>query len=189
MIVNLTNVFMDEVLALIDTSTFPSGEFEGWYGSIHKVESSGKLYALKVFKETMHEDVSNGKVSAYDYDILKTLKNSEHYPTVHAYKKRKWMLVDWVDGVPFRNVPNKELYFSQLQRAYRDSIQAGWFPDDVKGDNLVYSNGRLMIIDVGSYLPVVFGISYDIDRRVEFVINHAHIYPSVRDEAPYKLNE
>lgn len=185
MITNLTNLFMNEVLALIDTSTFPFGEFEGWYGSIHKVESSGKLYALKVFKDIMHEDVSNGKLAAYDYEILKTLNNSEHYPTIHAYKERDWMLVDWIDGVPFRNVPNKELYFSQLYKAYKDAVQAGWLPDDVKGDNLVYSNGKLMIIDVGSYLPVIPDLDYNIGDRVEFVINHAHIYPSIRDKAPY----
>jgi serine/threonine protein kinase len=178
--------YLKELLESTDSGSF-SFIAEGWYGSVYKVYLDGKHYALKKFKPIMREDVVNQKVAVFDYEVLETLGHSKHYPTLQCYKENEWMLTDWIDGVPFRNVSNKELYFSQLHRAYRDAIEAGWFPDDVKGDNLMFINGQVMIIDVGSYLPIIPNIEYNIDDRVEFVIEHAHVYPSVRDKSPYNL--
>lgn len=187
MITNVTSIFDNGVLESIDPGALSFGRFEGWYGSIHKFVYKGQNYALKVFKDTMHKEVSNNKIAAYDYVILKDLKKSIHYPTLHAYKDKEWMITDWIDGEPFREVDNKEFFFSQLYNAYQHSIDAGWYPDDVKGDNLIYHKGKVTIIDVGSYLPVIPDLDYNIAERVDFVIKHAHIYPSVRDESPYKL--
>lgn len=190
MIENVTKLFDDRLLKAIDLGSFDSPISEGWYGSVYKVKIFGKSYAIKTFKPTMHIDIEKLNVAAYDYHILKTLNQSKYYPTIHAFKEREWMLVDWIDGIPFRNVSDKESFSSQMYDAYKDSVQAGWFPDDVKGNNLLYSNGSIMIIDVGAYLPVVSNIEYSITDRIEFVLKHADTYPSVRDESPYdfKIN-
>ena len=189
MIKNLTNIFDTELLESLDPGSISSVKYEGWFGTVYKIDILNKSYALKVFKETMHNGIANRDIAVYDYEVLETLNNSSHYPTLHAYKENQWMLVDWVIGKPFRTVSNKEAYSSQLYNAYRDAVNAGWFPDDVKGDNIVYSNDSIVIIDVGSYLPAQHKVNYSIDERVEFVIRHAHIYPSVRDRPPYKFKE
>lgn len=162
---------------------------EGYYGKVYSLRAFGKRYALKVFKDTMKVDLKNGVVAAYDYEILKKLGKSKFYPTLHAYKENEWMIVEWVEGIVFRNVQHKELYFTELQRAYKTAVQAGWFPDDVKGSNLVLNrNSQLMILDVGSFLPFKDDIEYDIDERVVFVLENAWKYPSVRDQKPYDLS-
>lgn len=189
MIHNLTNIFDNVLLESLDPGSISSAKYEGWFGTVYKIRILDNTYALKIFKPSMHTGVLDGEIPAYDYDILKELTFSSHYPTLHAYKERDWMLVDWIEGVPFRVVPNKELYSTQLHNAYRDAVDSGWYPDDVKGDNIVNSNGAIMIIDVGSYLPVLHKVNYSIDDRVEFVIRHAHIYPSVRDKPPYDFKD
>ena len=189
MIHNLTNIFDTVLLESLDFSSISSGKYEGWFGTVYKIDILDKSYALKIFKDTMHDSIANKDVAVYDYEVLETLNFSSHYPTLHAYRERKWMLVDWVDGVPFRTVPNKDAYFSQIHNAYKDAVKAGWFPDDIKGDNIVHSNGSIVIIDVGSYLPTHHKVNYIIRERVEFIIKNAHKYPSVRDKPPYIFKE
>lgn len=182
MIHNVTGVIEDR---LIDLIRLPLESVEGWYGEVFKVEHKGRFYAFKKFKETMHNDISEGKIATYDYDILKDLQDSEYYPKVHIYKENEWMIVDWIEGVPLRKQSNIHSYYDQLKSAYLDSIQSGWFPDDVKGDNILVVGGKVVIIDVGSYLPICNNVEFDVDERVTFLVDHAHLYPSVRDKSPY----
>lgn len=159
---------------------------EGYYGEVFKLTINGNVYALKVFKDTMKEDLENGEIAAYDYEVLKSLKGSKFFPTLHAYEETQWMITDWHYGYSLRTVENPvETYAKQLKQLYRVAVNSGWFPDDVKGNNLQVTAQGLMVIDVGSFLPVREDVEFDIEERVQFVLNNIHKYPSVRDERPY----
>lgn len=162
---------------------------EGYYGEVYKLVIHGNVFALKVFKDTMRKDIENGEVAAYDYEILKALNGSKYYPTVHAYEETKWMITDYVLGFSLRTLENPEDYLTDLKRAYRVAVNSGWFPDDVKGNNLQIAASGLKIIDVGSFLPAREDVEFDIDSRTKFVIENVHVFPSVRDEKPYELKE
>jgi predicted Ser/Thr protein kinase len=181
---NISKEIENKVLESIDSCTL-NYLTEGWYGTVYEAIINNKKYALKVFKETMIEAIKNREVVGYDYEILKDLSKSKYYPTLHAYKENEWMLSEFVEGIPFREAKNKELYYSQLFKAYRDSVNAGWYPDDIKGNNLMLSGSKIFIIDVGSFLPVKQGVNFNIEERVEFILRFASVYPSVRDTPPY----
>lgn len=183
-IINVSKELSDDFLKQLDLSgSIPFAE--GWYGSVYGFEVNGKDYVVKVFKDTVYEALGTGEAHDFDYMILGALQGEARYPKLHAYKHGKWMIAEYIEGIPLRDVEHPEDYFDQLYEAYVYAIAKGWFPDDVKGENILVNNDGIKIIDVGAFVPYKPGVTFDIQERVEFVIGNAKTVPSRRDKPVY----
>lgn len=187
MIVNVTNKIPTEYLELICFDTVEPFS-AGHYGEVFLLTFDDRRYAVKRFKPTMHEKMGTYCYD-YDYRIMRELSESQHFPTLHAFKEREWLVTEYIDGISFRHEPDQESYRSQLIEAFQYSVSKGWFPIDVKGENVMVADGVLIIVDVGEFLPVIEDVEFDITKRVNFVMDHVNVFPSVKDPPPYELQE
>lgn len=124
---------------------------EGSYSEVFKCHDK---YAIKML---LNENNSENK----DIQALKDLKHLDCIPTIYAVIDRKYIIIDFVDGITVRryceesrNNPynlEKEKTLNYWEDALCSIVLEGYTPDDLHTSNVMIekATGELKIVDVG----------------------------------------
>jgi len=167
----IKNEYQDDLLAIDDIvenqdySEILDFVGEGYSSTVYTYDD----LAVKVFndKQPLIEDYFSNE----DYKVLEKLQNSPYFQTLYAYKPNKYMVMEFVDGIPLNHL-DEELekgtinlnvlefrnhYTKQIKEVLEFCKSKKIIPKDLHAGNIIVNeNGDIKIIDVGLFYEYSF---------------------------------
>lgn len=135
---------------------------------------SSKVYtyddlAVKVFNTK--KILKDNYFSNEDYKVLEKLQNSPYFQTLYAYKPNKYMVMEFVEGIPLDHLDEeiekgainlnilefRNHYTKQIKEILEFCKSQMIIPKDLHAGNIIVKeNGDIKIIDVGLFYEYSF---------------------------------
>lgn len=144
-------------------------------------------YAIKVFKKGCYQNV--------DFDNLKALQDINMFPTLYYGVKDdstpKYIVMEKINGISFyeNESPLYQNWSKDLEKVLNNVLAKNFIPDDIHLRNIMIENGKLRIIDVGSYYHWNFNKLNDFAFYVieNVISNFTDYYESIIEERSLAL--
>ena len=145
-----------QLAARIRTLNVSDGELLGHsnQGEVRRFVVDGQVLAIKSPKGRGLAWTFRQATLAHEYLAYQRLAGLTGFPSCHGLVDRRWLLLDFVPGQPFRDarLPDHEHFFDQLLATIRAMHERGVAHGDLKRkDNLlVAEDGEPLILDLGA---------------------------------------
>ncbi len=124
---------------------------KGKFSSLYRVEKDGKSFALKLYSENAPLDLLK------EAEILESLnhENWVHLEENHSKEQPPYFLSEWFEGKTLYDVNSQENFrlilsvFYQIISALDYLHSKSWIHGDLKGSNILCSEEKIKIIDLG----------------------------------------
>mgnify|MGYP006285567647 CR=1 FL=1 len=121
-------------------------------GTVHRVAHAGRIFAVKCAAGRGPLGAVNRLALRREYRAYRRLDGISGVPRCHAFIDDRWLVLDFIEGVPFRHAAAGPSFFVHLLATLRSMHERGVAHGDLKrkANLMVDARGRPMLIDFGA---------------------------------------